>query len=166
LTELADQALLEASRIKTLIAGKPSDAAIPIEVGTLSDVECLLRELVATVRHGQFKRRQKKAKKRPLTSRSKLNKRPDTAYLAFVRARPCCHCGDTDRVEAHHTGKRGMGQKAPDSTTVPLCHACHMCFHTDGALDGLTRAQTMDTFAVSVDLIQAEWAKRQDKEAF
>lgn len=54
----------------------------------------------------------------------------DAAYLRRVRALPCCACPEMRGVQAHHsTSGRGMGQKASDHDTMPLCVACHNAFH-------------------------------------
>lgn len=47
------------------------------------------------------------------------------AYRAFVRGFGCCHCGSPPPSDPDHNGKRGVGQKAPDSTCAPLCRWCH-----------------------------------------
>jgi len=52
-------------------------------------------------------------------------------YLDFIRSKPCLICGTTIGVQAHHEDKgilsSGMGTKAHDSQTVPLCpgERCH-----------------------------------------
>jgi hypothetical protein len=51
------------------------------------------------------------------------------AWLAFVRKMPCCNCGSTQNVEAHHEGKKGVGQKVRDTMAVPLCSVpCHRVY--------------------------------------
>lgn len=55
----------------------------------------------------------------------------DPAYVRFVRSLPCAVCGSR-RTEAHHAGLRGLGQRAHDSTCVPLCRAHHAAFHDAG----------------------------------
>lgn len=47
------------------------------------------------------------------------------AWLAFVRKQPCCNCGATQNIEAHHEGKKGLSQKVRDTMAVPLCRECH-----------------------------------------
>ena len=46
-------------------------------------------------------------------------------YLAWIRTQPCCVCGTTRGIEASHTGPRGLGQKSPDSSAIPLCAKHH-----------------------------------------
>jgi hypothetical protein len=49
----------------------------------------------------------------------------DAAYLAWIRTLPCEVCKCEGRSEAAHTGDHGLGQKAPDPHTIPLCARCH-----------------------------------------
>jgi hypothetical protein len=46
-------------------------------------------------------------------------------YLAFIRTLPCAVCGTRRNIEAAHTGPRGLGQKAPDTSAIPLCVKHH-----------------------------------------
>lgn len=55
----------------------------------------------------------------------------DSKYLKFITEQPCLItaqmggvCGG--KVEAHHAGDHGFGQKADDSTAVPLCNFHHL----------------------------------------
>lgn len=63
-------------------------------------------------------------------SRSKYKSRTrHTAYMLWVKGQPCLMRGVWGRcsgpVEADHAGRRGAGQKAHDSTCIPLCHRHH-----------------------------------------
>lgn len=69
----------------------------------------------------------------------------DPEYLAWMHTLPCVACwlcgsgevqafpGDGDTIateqgtptEAAHVGPRGLSQKAPDRTAIPLCVNCH-----------------------------------------
>ena len=52
----------------------------------------------------------------------------DEAYLAFIRLWPCLACQPGEqkkKTEAAHTGEHGLGIKAPDFCTVPLCEDHH-----------------------------------------
>lgn len=54
-------------------------------------------------------------------------------YLAWVRQRPCCFCGQPGG-DAHHViglgwGLSGMGLTAPDSFVMPLCRHHHDMTH-------------------------------------
>ena len=75
--------------------------------------------------------------KRPKQRRETPRRRPegtyDEAYKAAVRALPCYQCGHPAPSEPDHMGARGYGQKAPDSTCVPMCRVCHRA-RTDGKL--------------------------------
>lgn len=159
------------SWINNLTDGRPATALVTVPVSELLELKvALLTEAppedpdddAPTHAH---KKRQRKPK--GMTSRSKLRRRPDTPYLNFVRQHPCCSCGTTRNVEAHHEGskaQKGMGMKVPDSETVPLCDRCHKHdgFHRWGSLPGLTREQTKNRFATTKRSLQAEWAKRKD----
>lgn len=53
----------------------------------------------------------------------------DTDYMAWVRRQPCAAKGMgvcSGRMEADHTGPRGLNQKADDRTCIPLCHKHHV----------------------------------------
>ncbi len=71
---------------------------------------------------------------KPVTLRSE-------AYLAYVRRRPCCLCGRSEGVEAHHWSHHGgvMGAKVDDYRTVPLCQEHHRYWHDHGVLPGHDR---------------------------
>lgn len=69
-----------------------------------------------------------------------------TAYLDWVREKPCAWCSSPPRSEAHHYGKRGKGTKTSDYLTVPLCRICHQRFHDSGALPDSTPAATREAF--------------------
>lgn len=83
-----------------------------------------------------MKRTKQLTRKTPLRSkRAKPRRRPrdmhDQEFLDWVHRQPCCARelgGCRGRIEADHTGRdRGIGQKAHDRTTIPLCHHHHMC---------------------------------------
>ena len=61
----------------------------------------------------------------------------DPAYLRFVRMLCCVVCGSYRHIEAAHFGGHGIGQKASDVDTLPLCLRCHRLgphsYHTLGA---------------------------------
>jgi len=75
------------------------------------------------------------------------------AYLMHVASLPCLVCR-TSPCQAHHLigGRHGMGMKAGDDMTVPLCPICHASLHADGnetrwlaerGIDGPALAATM-----------------------
>lgn len=58
----------------------------------------------------------------------------DPEYLAWVRTLPCCapsvtQCDSPPPQHPHHETGAGMGMKAPDRRTMPLCWTHHRCFH-------------------------------------
>ena len=48
----------------------------------------------------------------------------DWKYLKYIRQFPCAVCG-AYRSEACHVGPHGIGQKASDIQTIPLCSKHH-----------------------------------------
>jgi len=58
--------------------------------------------------------------------------RKNRKYMEAVAKLPCYVCYTTP-VEVHHKigGVKGMGLKAPDTETIPLCQACHRKIHQD-----------------------------------
>jgi hypothetical protein len=64
-------------------------------------------------------------------------------YLDYVRRRKCCAPGPhSGRIEAHHAGERGLGQRASDWTAIPLCTYHHRCFHDcSGTFRGWSKDQ-------------------------
>lgn len=61
----------------------------------------------------------------------------DPKYLAMVRKLCCVVCGSYRAVEAAHFGGHGLGQRASDHDTLPLCVKCHrMGSHSYHALGG------------------------------
>lgn len=67
----------------------------------------------------------------------------DLHYQAWLRRQPCARCGKRCTVSVHHhTGRRGLGQRASDESAMPLCPACHMGLHdNNGPFKGWTREQ-------------------------
>lgn len=62
----------------------------------------------------------------------------DGSYLKFIRLLPCVGCGKRYGIEAAHVGPHGLGQKASDYDTVPLCKGaagCHKKLHRMGRVD-------------------------------
>lgn len=49
----------------------------------------------------------------------------DEAYKRWIKSLPCCVCGTWYKVEAHHTGVRGLSQTADDRSCIPLCRRHH-----------------------------------------
>jgi hypothetical protein len=98
-------------------------------------------------------------------------KRPrveSAAHLKFIRSLPCCVCGSRN-VEAAHIrmaspvhGKRdtGIGQKADDRWTLPLCTAHHREQH-EGSEAAFWAAKGIDPFMLALVL----WGSTDDTEA-
>lgn len=54
-------------------------------------------------------------------------------WLKWVKSQQCCGCGGS-ADDPHHIighGQGGMGTKAHDLFTIPLCRACHYALHAD-----------------------------------
>lgn len=87
------------------------------------------------------------------------------AFLAFVQEHACTSCAAPAPSEAHHQGRKGVGQKCSDFLCVPLCHACHFVYTSTGALPGRSRASSLALMmATQVKLLQ-RWAELRAKEA-
>ena len=63
------------------------------------------------------------------------------AYLKWVASLPCMNCKiEGDTIVAHHLKGRhaplsgGVGYKADDWLTMPLCFKCHIEMHDSGYL--------------------------------
>lgn len=53
----------------------------------------------------------------------------DEAYRRFVQSLPCCACRKSPPSEVHHETGAGMGLRAHDHRSMPLCILCHHDFH-------------------------------------
>jgi hypothetical protein len=87
----------------------------------------------------------------------------DEAYLAAVRALPCCGCGAAAPSDPHHaaTWLRGLGQKCDDDKAIPLCRACHDEFHDGrGRFAGWTKEDRRDWCSRAIARTQAAVARR------
>lgn len=63
----------------------------------------------------------------------KLQRFISASYLRWVKSQPCCICGAI-AADAHHLigyGQGGMGTKAHDLFTIPLCRVHHDELHRD-----------------------------------
>lgn len=54
----------------------------------------------------------------------------DFLYLAWITTQQCCVCESQFKLQlgrtyAHHAGSRGISQRAPDRTAIPLCWRHH-----------------------------------------
>ncbi|MCF8965305.1 hypothetical protein LHK13_04052 [Providencia rettgeri] len=63
----------------------------------------------------------------------KLLRWTNDKYLQWVKSQPCCVCNSIAH-DAHHLighGQGGMGTKAHDLFTIPLCRVHHDALHQD-----------------------------------
>jgi hypothetical protein len=75
-------------------------------------------------------------------------------HLRRVREKACCVCYAPPPSEAHHFGRRGVGQKCDDCQTVPLCRLCHQRWHSQGSCSPFPRSETIELFLrAQVDLL-------------
>ena len=80
----------------------------------------------------------------------------DAARAAEYKLTPC-----SGRVEADHMGERGMGQKADDSTVVPMCRGHHGERHDHkGVFHVLTKPELRAWRAQAIERSQAAWSNR------
>lgn len=79
-------------------------------------------------------------------------------YLDFVRARECCSCIAPGPSDPHHTGSRGVGQKADDYSCVPLCRRCHEEVTDRYTLPGRDRTEVVPHFLRVQVALLSEWA--------
>lgn len=83
----------------------------------------------------------------------------DPFFVQYVRSLPCaawalgpCY----GRVEAHHAGQRGLGQKAHDNTCVPLCTQHHRNWHDhSGPFRTWTKTDRREWIAQTISFTQA-----------
>jgi len=127
------------------------------------------------------KREKRSAPRRQTTKDSRWR---SEAYLAFVRTLPCCVCGATTGIAAHHMigmwQLGGTGLKAPDAFVMPACDPiyghtrdCHQQIHADKALrdrqpgfvrDTISRAVRRFDGEIRAELMKA-WQFIDEKEA-
>ncbi len=111
-------------------------------------------------------------RRRPTPRRSSRVR--DTSYLLFVKTLPCAARDiglDTaypcfGEVEADHAGRRPMGRKADDATTIPLCQQHH---HDRGSFSGafktFNQAGMRAWLAEAIEQTQAMWRAHQGRAA-
>lgn len=83
-------------------------------------------------------------------------RRRDKQHLQFVGSQPCLVCGRTPS-HAHHVNflqPRGMGQKASDEFTVPLCAIHHRALHDSGKEQDWWTATNIDPAPHALSLWQ------------
>lgn len=73
-----------------------------------------------------------KKRKSPKRKSKYARRERDIDYMLWVKTLPCLLAGlegagpCSSVVEADHAGIRGIGQKAPDNTCIPLCSTHHL----------------------------------------
>jgi hypothetical protein len=67
-----------------------------------------------------------------MISQPKIKTIRDKKYMDWVKTLPCMICGR--QSEPHHEGARGIGIKASDWDTIPLCNVHHRDRHQTGRL--------------------------------
>lgn len=102
----------------------------PSAIGAHEELRLHVDVETGMLRRTPLKRRKRISPKRATPRRSSRVR--DAAYMAFIRALPCCAriFGDCrGSVTAHHAGERGLGMKCSDRETIPLCVAHHTAWH-------------------------------------
>lgn len=100
-----------------------------------------------------------------------MKPRRDPAWLKFIRSLPCCMCLAPPPSEAHHSlaHKPGLGMKASDHDTLPLCsgpRGCHAGLHTyTGRFKGWSKQQRKDWERGKVALYRPTRLERKDSSA-
>lgn len=76
-----------------------------------------------------------------------MNCKRDSKRLALIRQLPCVRCASPAPSQACHSNfqehGKGMGTKANDRYTIPLCDKCHKDFDHYA---GLRRAEAKERF--------------------
>lgn len=104
-------------------------------------------------------------RRRPTPRRSSRIR--DASFMGFVHTLPCCAAGIgghvcTGRIEAHHMGVRGIGQKADDTTCVPLCTGAHRAWHDcNGPFAGWARDERHVFAELTIGATRAAYARSQ-----
>lgn len=86
----------------------------------------------------------------------------DNAYRAYVRGLSCVVAphGCTGGIEAHHAGNdRGLGQRADDSTCIPLCLKHHTEWHAaSGPFKTMKKQERRDWAKSAIERTQKQYA--------
>lgn len=105
------------------------------------------------------------------TERMAWIKRFMPCYAAYHRSYGCWYGSDPDQcsgpIEAHHAGVRGLSQKAPDDTCIPLCSHHHRCL-TDrsGCFAGWPRGNVKEWELAVVDHCQHRYELYKSRSVF
>ena len=92
-------------------------------------------------RYGNFKpdRFAESAGRQPWANRREKREGNSNRHLFLVKSLPCLICGVVGPSDPHHlrhdlaAKERGVGQKATDRWTLPLCRNCHGDVHALGS---------------------------------
>lgn len=147
LTSSAEKKLARASR-QAILANLAEEIALPAEGP---------KTLPAAERGLELSRKKRKG----LVPRSKTNRKRsrNIPYMLWVKTLPCAVCG-RNNSEAAHTGRRGLGQKAPDEQTIPLCPRHHRDYKDALDVAGPVRFQQIHGIDIKalVGRLQGAWA--------
>ena len=85
----------------------------------------------------------------------------DRAYLDHIRRQPCLMPAcPMKRSEAHHYGRRGLGQKCGDDKVAPLCGTHHRpWWHDKGHLPGMTPEESRELIRREGERLRANWER-------
>lgn len=108
-------------------------------------------------------KRTKPRREGPKAPRIKPGRVEDPAHLARVRSLPCCVCRLTQETptEAHHIRQGvGMGQKASDRETIPLCAYHHRtgktAFHASPSMFQWLYGTERELLALTLDKLKEQ----------
>jgi hypothetical protein len=83
--------------------------------------------------------------------------------LQWTKRQKCCAPGApggcSSVIEAHHAGRRGVGQKAPDDTAIPLCTTHHRAWHDHRGPFSLSNAERRVWSDERISETQQRWAE-------
>lgn len=99
------------------------------------------------VRSAPMKRTQLRRRNRVRRARLFRQQFGSPERVAWLHRQPCCACGETGDIHAHHVVSRGAGGTADD--LVPMCATCHRHAHDMGRR----------TFEAEYDIDLAVWAE-------
>lgn len=85
-------------------------------------------------------------------------------YVLWVKTLPCkmrVQDACSGPTEAHHAGRRGLGQKAHDETCIPLCTKHHRAWHdASGVFKTWRRDERRKWTEKQIRFTQAAWNSR------
>lgn len=92
----------------------------------------------------------------------------DKSYCEWIRSQPCRMCGTPPRVTAHHETGSGMGLRAHDHRTIPMCgdgvRGCHGSLHNvamKGSFYGWKKADLRVWQREQIDALRSEYIGEQ-----